>query len=242
MSKRHGPDVRSAGDGRKARWAAHREARRAELVDAAVRAITTLGPGVGMDDIAAEAGVTKPVVYRYFTDKADLYVAVGQRAADDLLREVVGAIDSGGRPKDLLTRAIDVYLAQLEQAPNVYRFVVARPFLDRVSGPDVAADYRALIAAAVARSLGEGLRAAGLDSGGAEAWAHGVVGFVQQAGDWWLERRSMSRVDLTRYLVALLWGGFLELHRQAGFDPATGEGGGLVLISARGEEATAAEV
>ncbi|HEX7353477.1 MAG TPA: TetR/AcrR family transcriptional regulator [Mycobacteriales bacterium] len=219
------------GDGRKQRWAAHREARRSELVDAAVRAITVRGPGVGMDDIAAEAGVTKPVVYRYFTDKADLYVAVGQRAAGDLLTEVVGAIEAGGRPKDLLTTAVDAYLAQIERAPNLYRFVVARPFLDRAPSTDIVHDYRSLIASAVARSMGEGLRAAGLDSGGAEAWGHGVVGFVQQAGDWWIERRTMSRADLTRYVVALLWGGLLELHRQAGDDPDAGSAGGLVLLA-----------
>lgn len=227
-SRADGPET---GDGRKQRWAAHREARRNELVDAAVRAITAQGPGVGMDDIAAEAGVTKPVVYRYFTDKADLYVAVGQRAANDLLAKVVGAIEAGGPPKDLLTTAIDAYLAQIEQVPNLYRFVVARPFLDRAPRTDIVHDYRSLIAAAVARSMGEGLRAAGLDSGGAEAWGHGVVGFVQQAGDWWLERRSMSRADLTSYLVALLWGGLLELHRQAELDPASGETGGLVLLA-----------
>lgn len=229
--RRRAEDASDSGDGRKQRWAAHREARRGELVEAAVRAITAQGPGVGMDDIAAEAGVTKPVVYRYFTDKADLYVAVGQRAANDLLAEVVGAIEAGGPPKDLLTTAIDAYLAQIERAPNLYRFVVARPFLDRAPSTDLVDDYRSLIATAVARSMGEGLRAAGLDSGGAEAWGHGVVGFVQQAGDWWIERRSMSRADLTSYLVALLWGGLFELHREAGLDLATGATGGLVLLA-----------
>jgi AcrR family transcriptional regulator len=220
-----------AGDGRKQRWAAHREARRTELVEAAVAAIERLGPGLGMDDIAAEAGVTKPVVYRYFTDKNDLYVAVGRRVATDLMNDVVAAIEAGGPPYELLRAAIDAYLSSIERQPNVYRFVVSRPFLDRAPATDLVHDYQSLIAAAVARAMGEGLRAAGLDSGGAEAWGHGIVGFVQAAGDWWLDRQSMSRTDLTTYLVALLWGGLLELHRQAGLDTATGEQGQLVLLA-----------
>jgi hypothetical protein len=55
--------------------------------------------------------------------------------------------------------------------------------------------------------IGERLRALGLDSGGAEAWAQGLVGMVQSAGDWWLERRTMSRAALTDYLTTLIWGG-----------------------------------
>jgi AcrR family transcriptional regulator len=230
-----GPDDAAAGsgdqpvaDGRKQRWAAHREARRDELVDAAVAAIRRLGPATGMDDIAAEAGVTKPVVYRYFADKADLYVAVGQRAAEQLMSDVLGAIDSSNGPKAMLTAAVDAYLQQIDRSPNLYRFVVTRPHAER--GPDLAHDYQSLIAAGVARSMGRALREAGLDSGGAEAWAYGIVGFVRAAGDWWLERQTMSREDLTDYLVSLLWGGLLPLHEQAERNDTTGESGGLRLL------------
>src|SRR3954451_24090243 len=53
-------------DGRRARWAQHREQRREELVDAAIEAIRRLGSDVGMDALAAGAGISKPVLYRYF--------------------------------------------------------------------------------------------------------------------------------------------------------------------------------
>ena len=58
-------------DGRTTRWDAHRDQRRAELVLAAVRAIDQHGPDAGIADIAAEAGVSRPVLYRYFADKDD---------------------------------------------------------------------------------------------------------------------------------------------------------------------------
>ena len=56
-------------DGRSTRWDQHRAARRRELVEATLRAIREHGAAVGMDDIAAEAGTSKTVVYRHFTDR-----------------------------------------------------------------------------------------------------------------------------------------------------------------------------
>src|SRR5690606_41434067 len=80
-------------DGRDSRWAQHRAQRRRELVDAALRAIRTHGPSVGMDDIASEAGTTKTVVYRHFGDRTGLYVtvveSVDQRILDSLSAALV---------------------------------------------------------------------------------------------------------------------------------------------------------
>ena len=67
-------------DGRRQRWEGHREQRRALLVAAAIEAIREHGPEVGMDAIAGYAGVSKPVLYRYFADKSELWLAVGQQA------------------------------------------------------------------------------------------------------------------------------------------------------------------
>jgi AcrR family transcriptional regulator len=55
-------------DGRSSRWTAHRAARREELIDAAVIAIGRHGASVGMDQLAAIARTSKPVIYRYFLD------------------------------------------------------------------------------------------------------------------------------------------------------------------------------
>jgi hypothetical protein len=59
----------------------------------------------------------------------------------------------------------------------------------------------------VAVIMGERLRAIGADSGAAEPWAYGIVGMVHLAGDWWVNRRTMSREHLVGYLVSLLWDG-----------------------------------
>src|SRR5207253_2321269 len=79
-------------DGRARRWEQHREDRRVDLVEAAVAAIDRHGIAAGIDEIAKVAGVSKPVLYRYFADKGDLHAAVGRWGADQVLGRVVPAL------------------------------------------------------------------------------------------------------------------------------------------------------
>lgn len=220
-------------DGRKKRWRAHREARRAQMVDAAIRAIHAYGTNVSMEDIAAEAGVSKPVLYRHFTDQADLYVAVGQQAAAALVAEITDELEHEREPRAHVAAVIDAYLRAIERDSELYRFVVRQSFANRPVEQDPVADYTTVVATELTRVFGERLRAAGVDSGGAEPWGRGVVGLVQSAGDWWLDRRSMSRASLTEYLTMLIWNGFAGIlaGEEAGESAGDGPHGG----EARGE-------
>ena len=67
-------------DGRKRRWRQHKVERRNDLIDGTIVAIRRLGRFVSMDEIAAEVGVSKTVLYRYFVDKNDLSTAVLMRS------------------------------------------------------------------------------------------------------------------------------------------------------------------
>ena len=71
-----------ASDARKHRWTSHRDQRRREFVDAALRVLDSDGPELLMDAVAAEAGVSKPVLYRYFSDKAALIDALAERGSE----------------------------------------------------------------------------------------------------------------------------------------------------------------
>ncbi|MQA83177.1 MAG: TetR family transcriptional regulator [Streptosporangiales bacterium] len=203
--ERNGPDAR------KGRWHGHREARRAAMVEAAVCAIRRHGPNVGMDDIAAEAGVTKPVLYRHFVDKVDLYVAVGRRVAEELLERLTQQMRQQVETRGRVAAVIDTYLSSIEAEPELYRFVVRRPLVDHSVEHDLAADYATLVANHLGGIIDTTLREVGRDTGCAEPWGHGLVGLVQAAGDWWLEHRSMSRSDLTEHLTALIWSGFAHV-------------------------------
>ncbi|MEU7530439.1 TetR/AcrR family transcriptional regulator [Saccharothrix sp. NPDC042600] len=210
--------VKGGTDARRERWKGHREARRAEFVEATIRAVAQHGPDVGMDEIAAEAGVSKPVLYRHFTDKSDLYLAVGRRGTELLMESMVPAIAEDGPIRTRIRRIVDSYLTVIEDNPNLYRFVVRKSFADRPVEQDVVQEDKELIAAALARLLGDYLRAFDMDSGGAEPWAHALVGMVQNAGDWWLERQSMTRASLSDYLTTIIWHAIDGLLRSAGVE------------------------
>jgi AcrR family transcriptional regulator len=187
------------------------------MVQAAIDAVRTLGPGVSVAEIAAQAGITKPVLYRHFTDRADLQRAVGREAAALLMARMAPELDPEREPADLIRGVVDAFLAGIEDEPELWRFVVHHP-IERAPGAEIVDDAREQIARTLATLIGERQRSLGHDSGGAEAWAHGLVGMVQSAGDWWLERRTMSRSALTDYLTTLIWGG---ISGALGAEPAT---------------------
>ncbi|NUO58633.1 MAG: TetR/AcrR family transcriptional regulator [Hamadaea sp.] len=201
-------------NGRKQRWAAHREQRRIELIQAAIAAVLRYGPEVDMEQVAATAGVSKPVLYRYFADKSQLWMAVGQHLAAVVVGAVAPAVEQVREERSLIEATIDAYLGVIEAEPNLYRFVMHQSGIPGVHQLIVGASRE--VAVELARVIGDRLRALGLDAGPAEPWAYGLVGFVQSVGDWWMQHgRPMRREALTDYLTELLWSGFDGLRRRA---------------------------
>jgi AcrR family transcriptional regulator len=202
---------RSAGtdhrqERRERRSARHNRAdRRAELLDAAIAGIRKHGAGASMDTLAAEAGITKPILYRHFGDRAGLVNAIADRFATELERELLASIaEVSDDTHKLLTRTVEAFVGYLEQDTALYRFIIQPRY-------DAAVDVGGFlnrISAYVAVGIGERLRSLGRDSGGAEVIAHGVVAFVHASGDWWVDRRTMPRAQLVAYVVDFLTDGF----------------------------------
>lgn len=211
-------DVASAskGDARRDRWRKHRIARRKEFVEAALRALEEHGPDVGMEHVATAAGVTKPVLYRHFADKADLYVALGQRGTELLFERLLPAIQAELGPVPRIRLALDAYFGVIEEHPNLYRLLVHSPLSDRGPGKDVVAEDKEVIATALTALLGDHLRMFNMDSGAAEPWAYGLVGMVQNTGEWWLDKRTMSRDAVVGYLTQIIWSAIDGLAKREG--------------------------
>ena len=182
-----------------------RSARREELLEAAVRIVQRDGTAASMAAIAAEAGITKPVLYRHFGDKGGLYAALAERATGALMAALQSALASGRTPQERVRDTIDAYLAVIEAEPGLYRFLVHSTEAAPAQG-QVRSFLRRL-----ADLLADGIAAeTGLASGSvrSRAWGHGVVGMVQAAGDWWLDERPCPRDELTEELTGLLWGAY----------------------------------
>ena len=77
-----------------------RAARREALLDAADRIVRRDGPVASMATIAAEAGITKPILYRHFGDKSGLYAALADRYTGRLLDDLRAALEAGRTRRD----------------------------------------------------------------------------------------------------------------------------------------------
>ena len=207
-------------DGRSTRWADHREARRAELVRVARRTVHHQGPDVSMEEIAVAAGTSKSIVYRYFTDKTGLQVAVAQAVVLQIQEALEDVLRLASTPREASRAMVAVYLEMIESSPHVYAFVTRDGSVES-GGPlgHFIDAVTALVAAPFARALTEARddgRAGpgGPDAGAAalaDAWAAGAVGFVRGAGEWWLVHRGEAgapdREALTAQVAAWLWAG-----------------------------------
>jgi len=182
-----------------------RAVRRAQLLDAAVEAIAAVGPGATMEQLARQAGVTKPILYRHFGDRQGLIIALAERFSASLMAEIDTALLGESDSRGLLDSTIDAYLRFIEREPSLYRFLLQNPAT--AGGLPQISPLVDAIAKRVAVTIGDQLRAGNLDSGAAVPWAYGIVGLVHQAGDWWLDDQTMTREQLVRYLTNLLWNG-----------------------------------
>lgn len=182
-----------------------RAARREALLDAADRIVRRDGPAASMATIAAEAGITKPILYRHFGDKSGLYAALADRYTRRLLGELQDALEAGRTRRDRVERTIGAYLLAIEEEPQVYRFLVHSD--EAASAQSQVRSFTRRLSTLLAEGMTAELSAPPVR---ASAWAHGIVGMVQAAGDWWLEIGSCSREELVQELTALLFGAYAE--------------------------------
>ncbi|HVM00537.1 MAG TPA: TetR/AcrR family transcriptional regulator [Egibacteraceae bacterium] len=201
--------------------ASRRESRRRQLLDAADRVIRRDGPSASMDSIAAEAGITKPILYRHFGDKGELYRMLAERYVEPVMGALMPALTQAADARTRLRAAVDVYLAFIEAEPQIYRFLMHPALGEQQEARATVSDFVLRVGREVGAAIGEELERKGLDTAPAGAWGHGIVGMVQVAGDWWLREGTMPRAELVDHLSALAWHGLCVLGNGPGRDAAT---------------------
>jgi AcrR family transcriptional regulator len=174
-------------DARTERWVDHRAKVRKQLVESAMRAVDAIGPQVSMREIAAEAKIPKPTLYRFFTDKSELATAIGDRIRDDITERITnGPTEADATLGTFLRSGIITYLKLADEHPNIFRFVVltmsdstesANASLDRGSNAseDLAAVLRTIMLALGGTDTDVGLS------------AYMLVGSTMSAGQWWID-------------------------------------------------------
>lgn len=194
-------------DGRVARWAGHRAKRRAEIVAAALGAIREHGPGVSTEQIAAHAGIARPLLYRHFTDADDLYGAVAQRAGDLIVAEMVPVLTRpGGTARAMITRVVRTFVVWMTDNVSLYRYVLLRAVDVQSGRSPLIADVRTAISAMLRDLLAGYLTAFELDIQVADPLAFGLVGMVESTTDRWLAAPGQLGIDdLVAQLASWIW-------------------------------------
>lgn len=187
-------DAAAPPDGRSSRWKEHRAERRGQLIKAARRAVSSLGPKASMEDIAAAADTSKSVYYRYFGDKTGLQRAMAEVVIGQMQQKVIDAAKAAATPRDGLHSMVLAYLQMAQTSPNVYAFVTRVGIAETSAAEDGDQDTLAHFLAAITEMISRPMRAyllspdrpAGPDDAAPEYWPAAAIGMVRAAGEQWL--------------------------------------------------------
>lgn len=155
-----------------------------------------------MAAIAAEAGVSKPILYRHFGAKSGLYRTLAERHSRVLIEAIRERMLATEDMRERVRGGIDTYLAMISENLNFYRFL-----MHRARAEDTAAHS---VMSTVMQSLGREIadllviEGALSDQARAQVWGHAIVGMVQNAGDWWLDHPDVPRETVVSSLTDLV--------------------------------------
>ncbi|GLW57420.1 TetR family transcriptional regulator [Kitasatospora phosalacinea] len=182
------------------------EPRREQLLNAADRVVQREGPSASMNAIAAEAGITKPILYRHFGDRNGLIGALTERHTAGLLAAVRAALNEPLERRDRVEHVLDVYLAAIESRPQVYRLLTHPEPGDPTGAGNALAPALRQIAEEITRAIQQQIDLGRDGPLLSETWGRSITGMVLAAGDWWLETRPCPRARMVQALADLLWG------------------------------------
>jgi AcrR family transcriptional regulator len=154
-----------------------------------------------MDEIAARADVSKPMVYAYFGSKERLYLAYIERTGRELLDRLERAALPEEPSLERLRARITEFLAFVEEHRDGWRVLFAEAASNRPLAAEVA-DLRERIVAAVRRMIED----AGLElaPSAGDGMAHAIVGAGESFANWWLEQPSVPRELVADWYVGLV--------------------------------------
>ncbi|MDT0441734.1 TetR/AcrR family transcriptional regulator [Streptomyces johnsoniae] len=186
--------------------------RREQLLDIGRTLFAERGfEGTSVEEIAAKAGVSKPVVYEHFGGKEGLYAVVVDREMSRLLSMVTGAL-TAGHPRELLEQAAFALLDYIEQYTDGFHILVRDSPVAQSTG--TFASLIGDIATQVEDILGQEFKARGYDQKMAPIYAQALVGMVALTGQWWLSVRKPKKAEVAAHLVNLAWHGLQGLEHR----------------------------
>ncbi|ETK31041.1 TetR family transcriptional regulator [Microbispora sp. ATCC PTA-5024] len=174
--------------------------------------------GTSVEEIAASAKVSKPVVYEHFGGKEGIYAVVIDREMQRLLSLVTQAL-SASHALVKLERAALALLQYIEESSEGFRILVRDSHA--ASGTGTFASLISDIASQVEDVLADEFKERGYDPKLAPMYAQMLVGMTALTGQWWLDVRRPRREEVAAHLVNLSWNGLTGLNPNPTLTAAT---------------------
>ena len=199
--------------GRPSRTDAERSLKRQRLLEDAREAIRRHGPSVSVDDIAAQAGVSKPVIYAEFGDKAGVAEAIAITRAEQVERALIDGL-AANQSLDTATTvrmAVNALIGLVVDEPQIYGFIVR----------SMRASDHGLLDNALVRTLHArvgiltSLLAPEADTALLATITHGLFGFIFAAVESWQISPTISQDALVDTIVTLVQRGFAAIGGPA---------------------------
>ena len=183
-----------------------RPARRLQLLGAAMDVFVAQGyHAAAMDEIAERAGVSKPVLYQHFPGKLELYLALLDESADELVKVVSEALESTSENRQRVPATFKAFYDYVAGAGEEFRLVFES---DLSNEPAVHARLEKTMhdcATMVAQFIRED---AGVSNEEAHLLGMALVGMAQVTARYWLSTDRAIPKDAAEQMIArLAWRG-----------------------------------
>jgi AcrR family transcriptional regulator len=160
---------------------------------------------VSTERIAEEAGVSRPQLYKHFTDAIDLQHAIAERAASWVNAELAPLWALHGTPMEMIHSAISSHMTWLSEHTHLCRYL-SRHAHTAPPGREPVTDLKTAICQHLTLLFQHYLSIFGIDTRMAERAAFGVVGLVESSTMRWLESpAAMDQAELTGLLGRWVW-------------------------------------
>lgn len=190
--------------------------RREQLIDIGRTLFAEKGfEAVSVEEIAAKAGVSKPVVYEHFGGKEGLYAVVVDREMNLLLTMISTALagtSESTSPRVLLEQAGTALFDYIDEHSDGFRILVRDSPVSQQTG-----SFASLIvdvAGQVEHLLAEQFSAHDFPTRLAPMYSRMLVGMVALTGQWWLDVRKPKKEEVVAHLVNLAWNGLDNLDEK----------------------------